>query len=129
METVIVIFGGSGDLTTRKLIPALYNNFRKKRLPGPLRIIGISRTPMSDDAFRGKMHEAVRTFAPAEYDAGAWGEFAPSLSYREGDLGKASTYAELARGFLPSPPSCLYYLATAPGSTRSSSPASRKRIS
>jgi glucose-6-phosphate 1-dehydrogenase len=114
METVIVIFGGSGDLTTRKLIPALYNNFKKKRLPGSVRIIGISRTPMSDDVFRGKMNEAVRAIAPAEYDAAAWGEFAGSLSYREGDLEQASTYADLARGIGPAAVNCLYYLATAP---------------
>ena len=64
--TVFVIFGGAGDLSWRKLIPALYNNFKKKRLPGSVRIIGISRTPMSDDVFRGKMNEAVRAIAPAE---------------------------------------------------------------
>ena len=69
METVIVIFGGSGDLASRKLIPALYSNFRKKRLPGPPRIIGFSRTPITDDSFRVKLKDAFRTFAPAEYDA------------------------------------------------------------
>ena len=116
METVIVIFGGSGDLTTRKLIPALYNNFRKKRLPASARIIGFSRTPISDDAFREKLNAAVRTFAPAEYDAQAWGEFAACLSYLPGDLGNASSYADLARKISSgtTPVNCLYYLATAP---------------
>jgi glucose-6-phosphate 1-dehydrogenase len=117
METVIVIFGGSGDLTTRKLIPALYNNFRKKRLPPLTRIIGFSRTPITDDAFRAKLNDAVRASAPAEYDAQAWGEFAGSLSYQPGDLENPSSYADLARKISPggTPVNCLYYLATAPG--------------
>jgi len=116
VETVIVIFGGSGDLTTRKLIPGLYNNFRKRRLPGPTRIVGFSRTPISDEAFRAKLSDAVRTFAPADYDAQAWGEFAPSLSYHQGDIENASSYQGLARAITPGPVSvnCLFYLATAP---------------
>lgn len=116
METVIVIFGGSGDLTMRKLIPALYSLFRKKRLPLPVRIIGFSRTPMSGDAFRAKLNDAVRTFAPAEYDAGIWREFAGSISYLPGDLEQPSSYGDLAAKIGPGSATvnCLYYLATAP---------------
>jgi glucose-6-phosphate 1-dehydrogenase len=116
METVIVIFGGSGDLTARKLIPALYNNFRKRRLPGPVRIIGFSRTPVTDDAFRAKLNDAVRTFSPAEYDAEAWKEFAACISYTPGDLENDSSYADIGHRISPggTPVNCLYYLATAP---------------
>ena len=116
METVIVIFGGSGDLTMRKLIPALYSIFRKKRLPPPVRIIGFSRTPMSDDAFRAKLNDAVRTVTPAEYDAQTWGKFAGSISYLPGDLEQPSSYTELAAGVGSDfgAINCLYYLATAP---------------
>ena len=48
----LIIFGASGDLTARKLIPSLYNLDRKKRLPAELRIVGVARSPFSDDAFR-----------------------------------------------------------------------------
>ena len=50
--TTIVIFGASGDLTVRKLIPALYNQFVKGRLPKKLRVVGVSRSELSDEAFR-----------------------------------------------------------------------------
>ena len=116
METVIVIFGGSGDLTARKLVPAFYSAFRKKRLPGAVRLIGFSRTPISDDAFRAKLREAVKKFASPEYDAKSWGEFAPCVSYLPGDIEDPSSYEGLARKISPdsSPVDCLYYLATAP---------------
>ncbi|MGA3286884.1 MAG: hypothetical protein ABSD46_05640 [Bacteroidota bacterium] len=54
MSTAFVIFKASDDLTARKLIPALYNNFRKKRLPEAVHIIGFSRTQFSDETFREK---------------------------------------------------------------------------
>ncbi|MDR0337833.1 MAG: glucose-6-phosphate dehydrogenase, partial [Planctomycetaceae bacterium] len=58
----LTIFGASGDLTSRKLIPALYNLFRKKRLPEPIRIVGFSRTPMDDETWRNKLLETTRQF-------------------------------------------------------------------
>ncbi|HXX64883.1 MAG TPA: glucose-6-phosphate dehydrogenase, partial [Bacteroidota bacterium] len=97
METAIVIFGASGDLSARKLIPALYNNFKKGRLPIPVRIIGFARSPMSDEAFRDKMKEAIATFAQAEYDESTFREFARMLYYHTGDIEKADSFAELAR--------------------------------
>jgi glucose-6-phosphate 1-dehydrogenase len=63
MSTVIVIFGATGDLTARKLIPGLYNNFRKKRLPDQVHVIGYGRKPFSTESYRDKIQEAVRTFA------------------------------------------------------------------
>ena len=57
MSTVFVIFGASGDLTARKLIPALYNNYRKKRFSESVHIVGFSRSKFSDDAFREKMRK------------------------------------------------------------------------
>ncbi|RME50962.1 MAG: glucose-6-phosphate dehydrogenase, partial [Caldilineae bacterium] len=55
LPTTIVIFGASGDLTYRKLIPALYNNFRKKRLPPQTRIVGFARRPWDDAFFRARL--------------------------------------------------------------------------
>jgi len=118
MDTTIVIFGASGDLAARKLIPALYNNFRKRRLPDNLQILGFSRTPFSNDAFRGKMREAVSASAPGIFDEADWRSFARSLQYQPGDVGSGKDYETLSqrihsRDQLAGP--IVYYLATAPG--------------
>lgn len=82
----LVIFGASGDLTHRKLIPALYNLFRKARLPEAFHVIGFSRTPHTDEQFRGKLEEAVRALAHMQIDEKEWEEFAGHLYYCTGDL-------------------------------------------
>ena len=82
----IVIFGASGDLTRRKLIPSLYDLHRKGRLPKNWRIIGVSRTEYTDEAFRDHAEAGVKEFAPASYDKKTWREFAQNVSYLQGDL-------------------------------------------
>jgi len=62
-ECIIVIFGANGDLTKRKLLPALYRLAFDRRLSAGFAIVGISRTPLSDDAFREKMRAAVEQFS------------------------------------------------------------------
>ena len=117
----LVIFGASGDLTSRKLIPALYNLFLKKRLPEPARIVGFSRTPMTDEVWRNKLAETTRSFAKNVFTQESWDAFAPRIHYHPGDLDSAESFASL-KNFLDdgeSQPSnrqsnCLYYLSTAP---------------
>lgn len=70
--TTVVIFGASGDLTRRKLIPALYNNFKKKRLPAGLQIVGFARRDCSDDQFRDLLGTGVKEYGTA---------FDPSAGY------------------------------------------------
>jgi glucose-6-phosphate 1-dehydrogenase len=84
--TTIIIFGASGDLTRRKLLPSLYDLYRKDRLPEKWRIIGISRSEFSDDAFRDHIKSGVKEFARATYDHDSWTAFAGNLSYLQGDL-------------------------------------------
>src|SRR6185436_11158587 len=62
-ECAIVIFGANGDLTKRKLIPALYRLAYDRRLSAGFAVVGISRTAMSDEQFREKMLEAVKQFS------------------------------------------------------------------
>jgi len=115
--TVIVIFGASGDLTARKLVPALYSSFCKGRLPENVHVIGFSRTPFTDDAFREKMREAIAAFSPTEYDEGRWREFAPSIHYQPGDMHRRNDFVALERlihAYGSGEGNRLYYLSTAP---------------
>lgn len=76
----IIIIGASGDLTARKLIPALYDLFRKGGLPDRFFIVGCARTEMDDAIFRDRMSRAVST--GADPDLSEWEDFAPLLHYR-----------------------------------------------
>src|SRR5688572_32623465 len=74
----IVIFGASGDLTARKLIPALFHLYVEKQLPNPFRIIGFARREKSDEAFRAELFEGLKKFSRTRGtdDANTWKEFA-----------------------------------------------------
>ncbi len=115
--TTIVIFGASGDLTRRKLMPALFSNFCKKRLPERLQIVGFARRPWDDEGFRMEMRSGIETFA-GPVDATHWQAFAPKLYYHGGDLGAADDYAGLLERMTAIENGCaanrLYYLAIAP---------------
>ena len=113
----IVIFGASGDLTHRKLVPAFFNQFRKGRLPGAFNIIGTSRTPMSHEKFRHEMHAGTTELAKMECTSKEWDDFNGHLWYLPGDAKKDDDYRSL-NSFLTEleggPANRLYYLATAP---------------
>ncbi|MFQ5614215.1 MAG: glucose-6-phosphate dehydrogenase [Anaerolineae bacterium] len=115
--TTVVIFGASGDLTYRKLVPALYNGYCKKRLPENLEIVGFARRPWDDDYFRDRLREGVEKFAGESFETGAWGAFAAKLRYFQGNLDVPEDYVRLG-AFLQDleggPANRLYYLATAP---------------
>jgi glucose-6-phosphate 1-dehydrogenase len=81
----IIIFGASGDLTARKLIPSLFRLFVKGRLPAETRIVGVARSPLGDDEFRSRLAKAVHEFAPKDWDASHWPEFAARVGYAPGD--------------------------------------------
>ncbi len=93
---VIVIFGASGDLTQRKLIPALYDLDRQGRLPERLCVLGVSRTAMSDEAFRDRMLEGVKKFA-ASFDKAKWDSFCQRLHYHAADSISPDIYAGLSK--------------------------------
>lgn len=96
--TVMVIFGAGGDLTWRKLVPALYNLYLDRRLPERLAIVGVARKEMDDDGFRRRLREGVDLFSRrGKADDVAWNEFAGRLSYFAGDFTAAETGALLGR--------------------------------
>jgi glucose-6-phosphate 1-dehydrogenase len=93
-ECAVVIFGAHGDLTRRKLAPALYRLFSERGLSAGFAMVGISRTPMSDEQFRDRLREAVA--AETEFDAGVWESFARGIYYMPGDVNDPEMYSRLA---------------------------------
>src|SRR5437762_9399295 len=92
----IVIFGASGDLTARKLVPALYHLFRERQMPEPFRIIGVARREKSSESWRAELLEALEQFSRTKpIDPVVWKAFAPNLLYCQGDIAEASAYAKL----------------------------------
>jgi len=114
----LVIYGASGDLTARKLVPSLYRLDRKKRLPEEVQIVGLARSPYTDDSFRDKMASALKEFARDDWDESAWQSFARRLHYipadgaKPGGLQPLHTWLETSNG--PRLGRRLYYLAVAP---------------
>jgi glucose-6-phosphate 1-dehydrogenase len=88
---LIVIFGASGDLTTRKLVPGLYELDVRGQLPEKLAIVGISRTEYSDDEFRRKMRDAVKQHA-GSFDGEGFDSFAKRLHYHAADASEAAEF-------------------------------------
>jgi glucose-6-phosphate 1-dehydrogenase len=117
---VMVICGASGDLTKRKLIPALYNLAKAKFLSRDFAVIGFSRNELSTDEFRRQLSEDIKTFATSSVDPEIWNWFLQRIYYLSGDFKDPKAYAKLkellsevskthnARG------NYFYYLAVAP---------------
>jgi len=117
---VMVVFGGTGDLNKRKLIPALYNLAISKLLAPEFAVIGIGRTVMSTEDFRSKIDQDLRQYATTPVEPGEWNRLLSQIYYLTGDLQDKNTYLRLrellaqvdkdhqTRG------NYLYYLATAP---------------
>src|SRR3712207_180939 len=91
----MVIFGVSGDLTSRKLMPALYDLAVGLPLPEGFSIVGVSRRDWSDEEFREKMREAVAASARTPVTEDAWQGFAKGLSYVQADFGDPAAYGRL----------------------------------
>ena len=118
---VFVIFGASGDLTGRKLIPALYNLYCQKLLPPGFAVLGYAFTEWTEDEFRNKMREwAAESDEVGQFDDAKWSTFVTKLHYMTGDFEHADGYKKLAERLPDIDRECgcagnrLYYLATAP---------------
>ena len=120
-ECAIVIFGANGDLTKRKLMPALYRLAYDRRLSAGFAVIGISRTALNDGQFREKMLEAVKQFSEdTAVDADVWAAFARGLYYVAGDINDAALYQRLGQKLTAvederhTGGNALFYLSTQP---------------
>lgn len=93
----VVIFGASGDLTKRKLVPALYHLAQNRLLPAEIAVIGVARRATSDEDFRENMRSSVIEFSGGEeLDEPVWESFAKGLYYVAGEFGDPETYRKLA---------------------------------
>ncbi|MDQ3199418.1 MAG: glucose-6-phosphate dehydrogenase [Verrucomicrobiota bacterium] len=93
----IVIFGATGDLTHRKLVPALYNIAADGELPPAVAVVGFARRPKTDDEFRAEMEEATKKFSRQTVRDEVWGEFAKSLYYHQSEFADEAGYETLAK--------------------------------
>ncbi len=118
LPTSIVIFGASGDLTQRKLIPSLFNLCRKGRMPERFQIVGYGGTAYADNQFRQHLLDGVKKFAGFEFTTEEWDDFASRLTYLTRHYDQVDDYKELdhivsqwegRRG------NRLFYMATPPG--------------
>jgi glucose-6-phosphate 1-dehydrogenase len=116
----IVIFGASGDLTARKLIPALYHLFKEKQMPPAFRVVGFARREKNDASWRQELRSALDQFSRTKpVDEKVWHAFAENLSYCVGDLTDDAAYKKLeelltAFGSGPLRENLLFYLAISP---------------
>jgi glucose-6-phosphate 1-dehydrogenase len=118
---IIVLFGATGDLSKRKIYPALYNLALRHLLPNGFSIVGFSRQQISDDEFRARMLQSVQEFSRTKpIDQGVWESFAEGAFYVSGNFNEEKGFGELARRLdvidreRGTAGNRLYYLATPP---------------
>jgi glucose-6-phosphate 1-dehydrogenase len=118
----IVIMGAKGDLAKRKLLPAIYQLVQDKLLPDACDVLGVGREPMTDDAFRSMMLEAVRASEEIhDFDEALWRKLAARMHYSAGDFADPKAYKDLGQRLKeiesqrdPDEPNRLFYLAVPP---------------
>jgi len=92
---ILVIFGASGDLTQRKLVPAIYQLKQERRLPAELTVVGVARRDWSHDYFRDQMRKGVEEFSTGIGQEDLWENFAEGLFYCSGNMNEAADYQKL----------------------------------
>ncbi|MGA2248242.1 MAG: glucose-6-phosphate dehydrogenase [Verrucomicrobiota bacterium] len=116
----IVIFGASGDLTSRKLIPALYHLFKDEQMPATFRVVGFARREKNDASWRQELRTALDQFSRTKpVDDQVWNRFAENVFYCQGDLTDDAAYKKLETlltdfGSGPLRENLLFYLAIPP---------------
>ena len=93
----VVIFGATGDLTHRKLVPALYNLQVEGALPAGVRIIGFARRDKTDEQFRDGLEGINKKISRSGHDASIWADFAQNIHYHRSEFQDAEGYRSLAR--------------------------------
>jgi glucose-6-phosphate 1-dehydrogenase len=114
--TAIVIFGASGDLTRRKLLPAIYQLSRGQRLPARFSVVGVARSEMTDDQFRQQFHDSLREFAGVARPDDVSSALVRTLSYVHGEMDDPALYERLQAKLkeVGAPDGILFYFAVPP---------------
>ncbi|MDB5253356.1 MAG: glucose-6-phosphate dehydrogenase [Flaviaesturariibacter sp.] len=119
--TILYIFGGSGDLTQRKLIPALYNLFLDGYLPGKFSVVGVGRNDMSDTAYKAHLRKGVQKFSRRKDEMKKeWSRFSSHIDYERHDLLNDKSYKSMAAAIKAQgekwgeEPTVIFYLSVAP---------------
>ncbi len=92
---IMVIFGASGDLTQRKLVPALYHLKRERRLPPEITIVGVARREWTHQYFRDHMRKGIEEFSDGIDKEEIWSDFAEGLFYCSGNMDEPESYQKL----------------------------------
>lgn len=116
---IIVILGATGDLTHRKLIPALYNLAAEGDLPAGLRVVGFARREKTDEEFRAGLEELNREVSRQGHNDDLWAQFSQSITYHQSEFGDHNGYVALKKLLdemekAGASPNRLFYLASAP---------------
>lgn len=118
MAHTMVIFGASGDLTSRKLIPAMYQLFKRGKLHKETHVVGVSRSKFSDEQWREELSQTTSKFAGDAFDAESWKNFSECIHYVPGDIKTSSDFDNLASRLSEieggRPTDRVYYIATMP---------------
>ena len=118
---ILVIFGGSGDLTKRKLIPSLYQLFKQGKLPERFAVLALGRTDYTDETYRPHLDESLQRYlAEGEYDASLAEQFLSGVHYLSMDPSEVADYPKLKESLarlderIANPGNYIYYLSTPP---------------
>ena len=118
--TVMVIFGASGDLTSRKLVPALFNLSIDRLLPDHFFLIGYGRRPVEDEQFRKTLHASLNSHSRRPVAEEVWSKLAPRVSFHHGayddeeSFNSLKTKIEEIEKSVGEPVQCIFYLSTPP---------------
>ena len=119
--TIIVIFGASGDLTARKLAPAIFNLSKDGLLPESCYLIGYGRTEMSVDSFREYLRKSLGSHSRRSIEEDTWSKLAANVSFHAGSYDDLDSFKLLGEKIsaiekeLGQPAQCLFYVSTPPG--------------
>lgn len=119
-DCLMIIFGGTGDLTHRKLLPAIYNLIKQNQLPEHFGLVSIGRREKTDEAYRQDLYEAIKAYSRFDLDEQLWDELKEKIYYYQMDFTNQKDFLKLneyllnVEHILQTPGNRIYYLAVAP---------------